>query len=357
MSFYNAFRNVIETKKYPHARAVRTSFRQKVADAFFTFAGSFFDRDHINHVGLFDYATLGIAYGLGELFFKATSIQNSIACAIASGILLLLNLPFVIARYAIAAVLTLVSLPIILAVHGFSLIEGMELEKKVLQVPIDVTQKKPHFCVRFDTQNLGRGNGLDVLWKDNQLHYAAVDFKGNDQKGCIQRSELEAQLGEVNCSKFVRELEHSNSKLNYEPKEFEPFLDGVLSILSKKGHVLTKDKSTIGDYLEAKHLTVEDLTVDVEISDAVTTAFEGGQNKELKLNFREQRVGASSGLGCGCCAGEHVDFSYTTVFNVGGINHPKNIDVVKQAFEPLLELNIGGVTAELEENYTNQIRL
>ena len=58
---------VIETKSYPHARTLRTSFAQKLWDTFNAFAGEAPVIARKPHTGIFDYLTLYIPIGFLHL--------------------------------------------------------------------------------------------------------------------------------------------------------------------------------------------------------------------------------------------------------------------------------------------------
>lgn len=136
LNFGNPFRNTLGSSKFPHAPTFRRTLFEKISHVFYIFSGSFFDQDRNNHLGLFDYATCGIAYGLGKLFFKASEAGNRSAY-VSVPLLFLLNLPFVILRYGIAALLTLpVSLIVVVVDQLFDFFKGKELKEKACQLPI-----------------------------------------------------------------------------------------------------------------------------------------------------------------------------------------------------------------------------
>lgn len=56
-SYFNPFDEIIETRKYPNARTLRTGFWQKMSDIFRVFTGSYFGGSK-DRVRLLDYATL-----------------------------------------------------------------------------------------------------------------------------------------------------------------------------------------------------------------------------------------------------------------------------------------------------------
>ena len=79
MPSLNPFKGIIETDYSSHARALRTTFLEKVQDAYWVFAGQSseylggkakweFVEERNNHLGFVDYLTLGIPYLFGKLF-------------------------------------------------------------------------------------------------------------------------------------------------------------------------------------------------------------------------------------------------------------------------------------------------
>jgi|GEM_PF-5227230 len=65
------FRGIFETKRFPHARTLRTTFGQKVEDAFFVLAGDLWNTPDKSHAGLLDFITVvPIFYFLHLLVLK-----------------------------------------------------------------------------------------------------------------------------------------------------------------------------------------------------------------------------------------------------------------------------------------------
>lgn len=113
----NPFYGIIETKKFPHARTLRTSFLQKLWDAFGVVSG---DKDH---PGLIHYATSFLAVPIDYLVSVAWNGIESNYTIIGMGGMLLwmfagsLQLAYYTASYAIAAGVALIASPIVGAVH------------------------------------------------------------------------------------------------------------------------------------------------------------------------------------------------------------------------------------------------
>ncbi len=107
---FNPFAGLIETRAYPHARAYRTTLRQKLLDTFLIFFGYFNSKDKKNsHAGVFDYIPL---LGLIPLLDKAHDYllnrygNESSAAAALRYTLTCLQLFFALPRIVFAAVLT-----------------------------------------------------------------------------------------------------------------------------------------------------------------------------------------------------------------------------------------------------------
>lgn len=159
MSYWNPFVNIFETKKYKNSRTLRTGFMQKMFDTFDVFSGSFFnfrpEKNHRDHIGIFDYATLMIPYTatylLGHLF---DYIENNLSLEpnkeknpVGMILSLLLTIPLfvmappiltltIVARYIAAAIFTGLTLPIVLMTHGLSKISADTHKNKVSDLQI-----------------------------------------------------------------------------------------------------------------------------------------------------------------------------------------------------------------------------
>ncbi|KTC68901.1 hypothetical protein Lbir_2434 [Legionella birminghamensis] len=99
VDFFNPFSGIREAKHTPHARALRTSLRQKVKDTYFIFAGN------ENHVGIYDYVSLfiprlfeNVLPWRGAVFFYALR-------AIVSGAATALFFPIVLIVHSVAALI------------------------------------------------------------------------------------------------------------------------------------------------------------------------------------------------------------------------------------------------------------
>jgi len=119
----NPFADLNETTNYRHARTLRTSLAQKIGDAFAVLSGTLFGNKP--HVGLFDYLSLFIPTALTwaqrRLFIEAKwgKEDQSNGLMLALAVVSVFNLSHQIPRYALSAITTLISLPVILAVQGF----------------------------------------------------------------------------------------------------------------------------------------------------------------------------------------------------------------------------------------------
>ncbi len=175
INFINPFNEVIEDTVFINSRAKRTGFWQKTADTYFVFAGSFFDRRG-NHLGIFDYMTLGIPYGLGHIFFYTlNNIRDPIEGPILALTLGAINLPFVALRYSFAAIATAISLPFIILAHGLSRITGKRSQDHVNALEITV---EPN---RKDLKSLSTIN--DFLRKKRyKLEDVTADLEGKQGK-------------------------------------------------------------------------------------------------------------------------------------------------------------------------------
>jgi len=105
----NPFYRIIETKKFPYARTLRTSLWQKLWDAFGVFAGN------DDHPGLMHYLTFFIIIPIDYLVALAWESMDDDEDMM--GLLLILAVPLQLAYYTVAAVMTLVVSPIVVVIH------------------------------------------------------------------------------------------------------------------------------------------------------------------------------------------------------------------------------------------------
>lgn len=145
LEFLNPGRGIIETKSSPHARTLRTDFKGKLRDAFFVFfgvrkdlfsllSGSVKSGIHPQHTGVLDVATLFIPAMLDRLTMVAMENENWFLF----GFLLVFDVPLVLARMLIAAVLAFnpLSLLVIAIVNGISQYgeDGEEMKDTLLKL-------------------------------------------------------------------------------------------------------------------------------------------------------------------------------------------------------------------------------
>lgn len=124
---FNPFSFIFETKKYPHARTLRTTFRKKVEDAYYVFAGT------KKTAGILDYFGLMLPYLLTKGF-------ESINMAADPFLKLFLAIPYAVVqsfRMVFSALLTLVSLPVIGAVSLVADYQASQLREDAQNTPCE----------------------------------------------------------------------------------------------------------------------------------------------------------------------------------------------------------------------------
>ena len=152
LHFFNPGRDIVETKISPHARTLRTNFKQKLKDAFFVVAGSanilgrFYqkklnkfnyenDYEVRKHIGLLDIVTLGVFQMIDSLALLVWGSQNFLIKLGLGFIFGIIAIPLAIVRGLIAAVIVFnpLSLIVIGAVHWLSqdVFGGAELNEKI----------------------------------------------------------------------------------------------------------------------------------------------------------------------------------------------------------------------------------
>lgn len=137
--FLNFCRGLIETDASPHARFLRTSLITKLKDAYKIFAGDwelgrFHEGSYLpNHIGLLDFVALGIPAALLIFSRRLNQKYDNWALKI---FLYILNFPFQLARFLLAAALVFnpLSLFIIGILHLISeyAAGGAALKKQVV---------------------------------------------------------------------------------------------------------------------------------------------------------------------------------------------------------------------------------
>lgn len=144
MPSLNPFKGIIETTRSPHARTLRTTFLEKVQDAYWVFAGQSseyfsmgegYREEKNNHLGFIDYLTLGIPYAFGKLFdlarrnWKKEGLGWKVLVVLAG----IAYAPFFLIKHFISSVLTTVSLPVIGFVNLVSqyVAGGAKLKKEI----------------------------------------------------------------------------------------------------------------------------------------------------------------------------------------------------------------------------------
>src|SRR5580704_17890270 len=128
---------IVETKTYPHARTLRTSFLQKLWDTYNAIAGKPPLLASKPHVGIFDYLTLYIPAGLlflmGWCFENENAGKNFLATVLLIPVILI-NIPLLIARVAFSAAATILFSPITAIVHGISLLVAGQSHTEALSL-------------------------------------------------------------------------------------------------------------------------------------------------------------------------------------------------------------------------------
>lgn len=125
---YSPFADIFETKTHPHARTLRTSFSQKLTDAFNIIAGDILI--DTKRIGLFDYFTLFVPY----LLIKANKWLDNSGYDTLSQVLFMTNLVILLTKLLVAAIGTILCLPIIASVHGISKLVAGQTYSEALDV-------------------------------------------------------------------------------------------------------------------------------------------------------------------------------------------------------------------------------
>lgn len=128
-NFFNPFIELLETREYRYARILRSSFWTKIKDTFSIFLGTEdYDREQAkNHLGLFDYLTLGIPYFISRVLSDKDDKHVNPGLDSSVSVFFLNTLP----RYIASTVLTIVSSPLVLIGHAISRMIARKKIKKI----------------------------------------------------------------------------------------------------------------------------------------------------------------------------------------------------------------------------------
>jgi hypothetical protein len=201
MPSLNPFKGIIETTRSPHARTLRTTFIEKVQDAYWVFAGQsneyfsisggrqYFEHRN-NHFGFIDYLTLCIPYLFGKLFDLARRNWNTEgfgwkALPIFVGFV---YAPFFLLKHTVAALLTIISLPIIGTVHLISqyIAGGAKLKESasILITQAELSKNFPGATIndvidyegRFESSGLVLRQYSPSFWRDMERKTCRFQF-------------------------------------------------------------------------------------------------------------------------------------------------------------------------------------
>ena len=164
MGFLNPFHGLIETTKYPNARAYRTSFWQKTKDTFGVFSGSTLGyRPNPKHFGLLDYFTLGIHYYIQKKLYESLNNASNLGLIICMSILhALWCLPRILFGYA----MTFLSMPGILFATMLTF-SGSRMKEELLETAIHPAGVDLYLCSKLPS-NMELYNTGDLFYVPNK---------------------------------------------------------------------------------------------------------------------------------------------------------------------------------------------
>lgn len=234
--FYNPLRELFETRNFIGSHAYRTSFAQKVLDTFYIFSGSFFDNTHRNHLGIYDYLTLGIPYLLGKASFY---INNSTLAMLPLIPAIILNIP----RYIFSAIFAVACLPFTAIAHGISRIKGSSMEETAKSIKLNTVHNSgaipEHPLDRSSTQLtlqqfLVRNNlGIDEISIDIIGNYHKFDIIiGDTIRQGAASAEYHAATSNTASYAVIRDFDPNASEENR--KQFDALLALNLGNISSK---------------------------------------------------------------------------------------------------------------------------
>ncbi len=218
-----------ETSLYPLARTLRSTFPTKIKDTFKVFSGKSIDPKHL---GIFDYATLFVPYGLNrskKFFVEFINKKQSQSVWVLGASILLLTIgsifekAFNIARFIFSAVATLLLLPLIALVHGISRLIAKNDYNKALSLAGENEKGEKQSLATYLEQNRLEINELDIELDISGKKSYSESPSGNDYKLIVRPSDYKRPLShctiklssnESNAEKNQAANIHSLFKLN-----------------------------------------------------------------------------------------------------------------------------------------------
>jgi len=254
MSYYNPLREIIENHTFVLSRFHRTNYIQKLKDSFFVFSGSFFESNK-KHIGLFDYATLMIPYGLTTLtLWSLINFKKNYLAAAALLPLALITCSFSVIRYSIAAILTCTISPFLFLSHCISKFSGDKFKEKILQIPVIVCDKKLKNSLYCDNTSEEKSSLGEYLKTRNcDLEDLEVECFGTYKKLNVSFNKKELSLSKENDliahTEFVFGEEGKNDSENFKTLA-QLNLGGIARKIEKQTSLFDfftplKDKATL----------------------------------------------------------------------------------------------------------------
>ncbi|KTC88931.1 hypothetical protein [Fluoribacter dumoffii] len=308
MNILNPFKNLIETKQYPHARTYRTTFWGKVADTFLVFSGHLFpnyrEKEPFKkiHFGIFDYFTLGIHFLLTTSLLSALR-GASLPLLIPAGILtFLFNTP----RLLFAAAMTFISLPFVSIAWAVTKEKGNKIKQDILSYEVQTTDYMLYFAPStLPTELKNYKDCFFFIEGTNQLYY--IDFACKPHTCSIK--DIDIFRKEIGVDKLITFIKFG---FGYQHKMIK---QETLKSLTTAVPTLGSYHS-LGEILKAQKVDLEDIahaTIELE-NDAIKISLTGEKKQPL------------------------VNFSLST---------PKSTDLT--LFKNMRCLNIGGIEELVEE--------
>jgi hypothetical protein len=341
MGFWNPFNEIYhnESDKHIHAHTLRSTFRRKLLDTFFVFAGSVrLKKSDEDHIGLLDLTVLPlIVDALFDWVAKNySSNKNLFIRAIA--LTLLVPAGFIwtitnILRYSLSAIFTIILSPLVYAVHLVSEKISNPLKEKIDFLPVHVNQTG-EFKFSTSMQMLGSFLAKESLNYDNFVvdHQETPDIR--------------------NIEKKLLSLK-SSPQIRYDYDDMQDAIENRRGLVFTEDSVVYIDKDTElcqRFKVDAKHM--------VSYRSFRSDFNDGNSDETLltflrpRLNFRKNFAGLNSTQGCPCCNGNHILVTiYTDDSTLTNLNY-------SEGFKAMAELNIGGISSRSnliqEGNFKNR---
>ncbi len=330
MGYWNPLNEIYhnESDKHIHAHTLRSTFRRKLQDTFFIFAGSVWPKkgEKDDHIGLFDLTVLPLLVeALFEWSKNYSANQNTIIRAIAFAVLFPAGFIWTITnilRYSLSAIFTVIFSPLVYVIHLASEKISSPLKEKIDFLPVH----DHHTSYSTSMQMLGSFLAKESLSYDNIV----IDHQETPDIRNIEKKLL---------------LPEDPSRIRYHYADMHYAVENSRGLIFTEDSVVYINKDT--ELCQRFKMDAKDL----ESYRSLRSDFSDRKFDEKLLHLLRPRLNLRKDFGglnstqinstqnCICCNGGHVLATiYTDSSTLTNLNY-------NEGFRAMAELNIGGITS------------